>query len=326
MMNNLALRRFTMKNALASCVIVNAALAASTCFAQFPERAINYVIPFVPGGESDIAARLQGKVASKLTGKDFIVQNKPGAGGALAWGQLNSMPGDGYTLVGSNLPHLILQPLEGQVQYKTEDITNVFFFHYTPDALVVAADSPYKTFADLVAAAKANPGKLSIAGSGTNSANHMAFQRLEVQGKLKMTYIPFKGTGDLSTAVLGKHVDAALTYPTFAITNKEKIRMLAVATPNRLPQFPNTPTFKELGFDWVDGAYRGVAVPKSTPEAVRKQLSDLFLKINTDPEHRKQMLDAGYEQVDITYDQMPEFIKKRTAETMPLARQMGLVK
>ena len=302
------------------------ALSASASFAQFPDRAINYIIPFVPGGESDIAARLQGKVAAKITGKDFVVQNKAGAGGALAWGQLNSMVGDGYTVVGSNLPHIILQPLEGQVQYKTEDITNVFFFHYTPDALVVAADSPYKTFADLVAAAKANPEKVTIAGSGTNSANHMAFQRMETQGKLKMTYAPFKGTGDLSTAVLGKHVAAAMTYPTFAIANKERVRMLAVATANRLPQFPNTPTFKELGYDWVDGAYRGIAVPKSTPEAVRKQISDLFLKINTEPEHRKQMLDSGYEQVDITYEQMPEFMKKRTADTMPLAKQMGLVK
>lgn len=304
------------------------AIAPAAVFAQgaFPDKPINYIIPFVPGGESDIAARLQGKVASKLTGKDFVVQNKAGAGGALAWGQLNSLPGDGYTVVGSNLPHIILQPLEGQVQYKTDDIVNVFFFHYTPDALVVAADSPYKTFADLAAAAKASPGKLTIAGSGTNSANHMAFQRLEVQGKLKMTYVPFKGTGDLTTALLGKHVDAAMTYPTFAVSNKEKTRVLAVATPNRLPQFPNTPTFRELGFDWVDGAYRGIAVPKSTPEAVRKQISDLFLKINSDPEHRKQMQDGGYEQIDITYDQVGDFMKKRAAETMPLARQMGLLK
>ncbi|MBL8310964.1 MAG: tripartite tricarboxylate transporter substrate binding protein [Burkholderiales bacterium] len=317
-----------MKKLLQSVAVGALFVAPASALAQgaFPERAINYIIPFVPGGESDIAARLQGKVAAKLTGKDFVVQNKAGAGGALAWGQLNSLPGDGYTVVGSNLPHLILQPLEGQVQYKTDDIVNVFFFHYTPDALVVAADSPYRTFADLAAAAKASPGKLTIAGSGTNSANHMAFQRLEVQGKLKMTYVPFKGTGDLTTALLGKHVDAAMTYPTFAVANKEKTRVLAVATPNRLPQFPNTPTFRELGFDWVDGAYRGVAVPKSTPEAVRKQLSELFFRINNEPEHRKQMLDGGYEQIDVTYEQMGEFMKKRTAETMPLARQMGLVK
>lgn len=315
-----------MTRVFTTALIALSALSATASFAQFPDRSINYIIPFVPGGESDIAARLQGKVAAKITGKDFVVQNKAGAGGALAWSQLNSLVGDGYTVVGSNLPHIILQPLEGQVQYKTEDITNVFFFHYTPDALVVAVDSPFKTFADLVAAAKANPEKITIAGSGTNSANHMAFQRMEVQGKLKMTYVPFKGTGDLSTAVLGKHVAAAMTYPTFAIANKERVRMLAVATANRLPQFPNTPTFKELGYDWVDGAYRGIAVPKSTPEAVRKQISDLFLKINTEPEHRKQMLDSGYEQVDITYEQMADFMKKRTADTMPLAKQMGLVK
>lgn len=317
-----------MNTPISRVLLVALVVAPTVAFAQsaFPDKPINYVIPFVPGGESDIAARLQGKVAAKITGKDFVVQNKAGAGGALAWSQLNSMPADGYTIVGSNLPHIILQPLEGQVQYKTEDIVNVFYFHYTPDALVVSADSPYKTFAELAAAAKANPGKLTIAGSGTNSANHMAFQRLEVQGKLKMTYVPFKGTGDLTTALLGKHVDAALTYPTFAVSNKEKTRVLAVATPNRLPQFPNTPTFKELGFEWVDGAYRGIAVPKSTPESVRKQLSDLFLKINSDPEHRKQMQDSGYEQIDITYDQMGEFMKKRAAETMPLAKQMGLIK
>ena len=301
-------------------------IVAGASFAQYPERAVNYVIPFVPGGESDITARLQGRVSSKLTGKDFIVQNKAGAGGALAWGQLNGMPNDGYTIVGSNLPHLILQPLEGQVPYKTDDIVNVFFFQYTADALVVAADSPYKTFADLMAAAKANPEKITIAGSGTNSANHMAYQRLGLQGKVQMTYIPFKGTGDLTTALLGKHVDAAMSYPTFAVANKEKIRLLAVATPNRIPQFPNTPTFKELGFDWVDGAYRGIAVPKSTPEAMRKQISELFLRINNDPDFRKQMLDGGYEAIDITYEKMPEFMKQRTIETMPLAKQMGLVK
>ena len=312
-----------MQKVIVSALVV---IASSASFAQYPERAVNYIIPFVPGGESDITARLQGKVSSKLTGKEFIVQNKAGAGGALAWGQLNSMPNDGYTVVGSNLPHLILQPLEGQVSYKTDDIVNVFFFQYTADALVVAADSPYKTFADLMAAAKANPDKITIAGSGTNSANHLAYQRLGLQGKVKMTYIPFKGTGDLTTALLGKHVDAAMSYPTFAVANREKIRLLAVATQNRLPQFPNAPTFKELGFDWVDGAYRGIAVPKSTPEATRKQISDLFLKINHDADFRKQMLDGGYEPIDITYEKMPEFMKQRTLETMPLARQMGLIK
>lgn len=302
------------------------ALAATLAHADYPERAITYVIPFVPAGESDIAARLQGKVAAKLTGKDFLVQNKPGAGGAVAWAQLNSLPADGYTVMGTNLPHILLQPLEAQAQYKTEDVVNVFFFHFTPDALVVAADSPFKTFADFAAAAKADPGKLNVAGSATNSPAHMATARLELQGGMKVTYIPLKGTGEIITQLLGKHVDAAMTFTTLAIANKEKTRVLAVGTPNRLAQFPNAPTFRELGFDWVDGAYRGVAVPRATPEAVRRQVSDLFAKINKDPEHRKQMTDAGFEQIDITYDQVPAFLKQRAENSLPLARRLGMIK
>ena len=151
-------------------------------------------------------------------------------------------------------------------------------------------------------------------------------QRLDIQGQMKVTYIPLKGTGEITTQLLGKHVDAAMTFTTYAIGNKEKTRMLAVATPERLAQYPNVPTFKELGFDWVDGAYRGVAVPKSTPEPIRRQLSDLFLKINKDPEHRKQMTDAGFEQIDITYDQMADFLKKRAENTLPLARKLGMIK
>ena len=307
-------------------VAATVALGVTLAHADYPERAINYVIPFVPAGESDIAARLQGKVATKLTGKDFVVQNKPGAGGAVAWSQLNNFPADGYTVMGTNLPHILLQPLEAQAQYKTEDIVNVFFFHFTPDALVVAADSPYKTFADFAAAAKANPGKLNVAGSATNSPAHMATARLEIQGGMKVTYIPLKGTGEMITQLLGKHVDAAMTFTTLAIANKEKTRVLAVGTPNRVAQFPDAPTFKELGYDWVDGAYRGIAVPRATPEAVRRQVSDLFAKINKDPEHRKQMTDAGFEQIDITYDQIPEFLKRRAENSLPLARKLGMIK
>lgn len=315
-----------MKQIIATAAAAVCALSAASVFAQYPERPITYVIPFVPAGESDIAARLQGKVATKITGKEFVVQNKPGAGGAVAWSQLNTLPADGYTVMGTNLPHILLQPLEAQPTYKTEDIVNVFFFHFTPDALVVAADSPYKTFADFAAAAKANPGKLNVAGSATNSPAHMATARLDIQGGMKVTYIPLKGTGEIVTQLLGRHVDAAMTFTTLALANKEKTRVLAVGTPNRLAQFPNAPTFKELGYDWVDGAYRGIAVPKSTPEAVRKQVSDLFAKINKDPEHRKQMTDAGFEQIDITYDQIPEFLKKRAENSLPLARKLGMIK
>jgi tripartite-type tricarboxylate transporter receptor subunit TctC len=292
----------------------------------YPDKPVQYVIPFAPGGESDVAARLQAQVFSAKFKQEMIVVNKPGAGGALAWSQLNAMPADGHTVVGVNLPHIVLQPLEPGTQFKTEDITPVYFFHYTPDAIVVAADSPFKSFADLVKAAREKPETITIAGSGTNSANHVAQVRLDREQSIKTIYVPFKGTGDLVSSVLGGHVSAAMSYATLAIQQKGKMRMLAVATEKRLPQFPDVPTFKELGMNWVDGAYRGIAVPKSTPPAVRKQVSDMMDAINKDPALRKRMTDDGFEVTDITLEMIPAFMAERTPQYLNSAKTLGLVK
>ena len=292
----------------------------------YPDKPVRYIIPFAPGGESDIGARLQGVVYKKKFGQDLIVESKPGAGGALAWSQTNTFPGDGYTLMSTNLPHIVLQPLEGTVQYKTEDITNVHFYHYTADAIVVRSESPFKTYQDLIAAAKAKPGSISVAGSGTNSANHLATERLNSLAGIKTIYVPFKGTGDLVASLLGGHVDLAMSYVPLAISQKCKTRMLAVATEKRHPLFPDVPTFKELGFDWVDGAYRGIALPKSSSPEMRKKVSDMFSEINRDPEFRQRMADGGFELTDITYEKMPAFMVERSKVYTEVAKQMGLLK
>jgi tripartite-type tricarboxylate transporter receptor subunit TctC len=306
-----------------------AAAAASLALparAAYPEKPVHYIIAFAPGGESDIAARLQQQVWRRKHGQELVVDSKPGAGGALAWSQLNQFPGDGYTIMGTNLPHIVLQPLEGNVQYQTDDITNVHFFNYTPDAIVVRTESPYKTYQDFIAAAKAKPGTLNLAGSGTNSANHAAHERLNQAAGIKTTYVAFKGTGDLVSSLLGGHVDGAVSYSSFALAQRGKVRVLANATPQRLPYFPDTPTFRELGIDWVDGAYRGVGVPKSTPEEMRRRISDMFAEINRDPDFRKAMVDQGLEIVDITYDKMPAFLEERKKAYIASARLLGLVK
>ncbi|MBI3715092.1 MAG: tripartite tricarboxylate transporter substrate binding protein [Betaproteobacteria bacterium] len=294
--------------------------------ANYPDKPVRYIIPFAPGGESDIGARFQQIAFKKKFGQEMIVESKPGAGGALAWAQTNTFPGDGYTIMSTNLPHIVLQPMEGQVQYKTEDITNVYFYQYTPDAIVVRSESPYKTFQDLVKAAREKPEAISLAGSGTNTANHMAAERFNAATGAKTTYVPFKGTGDLISAVLGGHVSAAMSYVTFAIAQKGKTRVLAVATEKRHPQFPDVPTFKELGIDWVDGAYRGMAVPQSTPADLRKRISDMFAEINRDPEFRVRMAEGGFELVDIPYEKMPAFMAERSKVYTELGRRMGLVK
>jgi len=307
--------------ALALFASVAGASAQNLC----PEKNLNYWQAFPPGGESDISARHQQVVLKKkCPAIDTLVQYKAGGGGAILWSSANTLPGDGANIYGINLPHVVLQPLEGQVQYKTEDLTPVFWYHYTPDALVVPESSPFKTFADFLKAAQATPGKFNLGGSALNSANHAAHERLNGSFKIKTTYVPYKGTGDLANAVLGAQIDGALTYTVFAINNKQRVRALAVAMAQRHPLLPDVPTFKELGVDWVDGAMRGIAVPKSTPPDVRKRLSDLFALLNADPEMKELAARSGFELINVGIDQMDTFMKERAVVYGETAKMMGL--
>ena len=150
------------------------ALAAPLALAQgqaaCPDKNVMYWQAFPPGGESDLSARHQQVVLKKkCPAIETIIQYKAGAGGALMWTQMNQLPPDGVNVVGVNLPHIVFQPIEGTVQYKTQDVTPVFWFHFTPDALVVPEASPHKTFADFIAAAKKEPGKMNLGGSATTA-------------------------------------------------------------------------------------------------------------------------------------------------------------
>jgi tripartite-type tricarboxylate transporter receptor subunit TctC len=309
-------------------LLVTLGLLASTAFAQpCLEKNLQYWQAFPPGGESDLSARHQQAVLrKKCAAIETIVQYKAGAGGALMWSQMNNLPGDGFNVVGINLPHIVFQPIEGQVQYKTADITPVFWFHYTPDTLVVPTSSGIKNFAEFIEAAKKDPGKLSLGGSGLNSANHAAHERLNAAFGIKTIYVPFKGTGDMTTSVLGGQVDGAMTYVPFVVANKTRVRPLAVAMDKRHPLIPDVPTFKELGVNWVDGAYRGIGVPKSTPPEQRKRLSDLWMALNNDPEMKDLAAKNGFELVNVGLEQMDAFMKERTQLYTEGAARLGLGK
>ena len=299
------MKRILSTLALAALFAPAAMAQAVTC----PDKNVNYWQAFPPGGESDLSARHQQNVLKKkCPGVDTIIQYKAGAGGALMWTQMNTLPADGANVVGVNLPHIVFQPIQGDVQYKTADVTPVFWFHFTPDILVVPEQSPIKNFADFIKAAKASPGKLSLGGSGQNSANHAAHERMNKAFGVKTIYVPFKGTGDMATSVMGAQVDGAMTYTAFAINNKGRIRPLAVAMEKRHPLMPDVPTFKELGVDWVDGAYRGIGVPKSTPPAERKRLSDLWRALNNDAEMKELAAKSGFELVNVGVEEMDGFM------------------
>ena len=307
--------------------LTGAALPLPAAAQGCPDRNVQYWQAFPPGGESDLSARHQQTVLKKrCPAVDTVIQYKPGAGGALMWSQMNTLPGDGANIVGINLPHIVFQPIEGQVQYKTGDITPVYWFHYTPDLLVVPASSPIRNFADFVAAAKKDPGKLSLGGSGLNSANHAAHERLNAAFGIKTIYVPYKGTGDMASAVLGSQIDGAMTYTTFAINNSSRLRALAVAMERRHPLMPDVPTFKELGVNWVDGAYRGIGVPKSTPPEQRRRISELWAALNNDPEMKDLAARNGFELVNVGVDQMDAFMRERTAVYTEGAARLGLGK
>src|SRR5690554_933707 len=172
--------------------------------ASYPERPIDYVIAFDAGGESDITARLQQAPLQEALGTDVTVSYQPGGGGALAWSELTRTEPDGYTIMGHNLPHIILQPMmRGDAGYETEDLKHVYIFQSTPNILAVPADSEYETLDDFIAAAEASPGAISVGGSGDFSANHVGTLLLNDEAGIETTYTPFSGTGAATPALLG---------------------------------------------------------------------------------------------------------------------------
>ncbi len=307
---------------LASMLSIAGSLASAE---DFPSKGVNYVIPFGPGGESDITARHQQPFFKNMFGQDLIISYKPGGGGAVGWAQLNKMKGDGYNMMGINLPHIIIQPEQKDVGFKTDDIVGVYMFHYTPDAIVVSLDSEFKTLKDLVEFAAANPGQVTFSGSAKASANHLAQLRFDKMAGIKTTYVPFKGTGDAVTALMGNQVKAEWGYTSVGAQHAEQVRMLAVAMDKRHPKFPDVPTFKELGYDLVSGAYRGIAVPASTPEDIRQKLSDMIGKINADPEFIKRMENDGMALLDVDYKAYPDFMKKMEAIYLEAAREAKIL-
>ncbi|WP_340118732.1 tripartite tricarboxylate transporter substrate binding protein [Pelagibius sp. 7325] len=311
--------------AAAALAALSLGLATPAAAQSYPDKAVNYIIPFGPGGESDITARHQQAFFQKMFGQDLVIEYKPGGGGAVGWSQLNEYKGDGYTWMGVNLPHIVIQPLQKDVGFQTDDITTVYMFHYTPDAIVVSKDSPFKTLQDLIDYAKANPGKTTFSGSGKGTANHIAQIRFDQLAGIKTTYVPFKGTGAAVTALLGEQVAAEWGYTSVGAAQGDQVRMLAVAMEERHPMFPDVPTFKELGFELASGAYRGIAVPKSTPEELRKQISDMIGKINADPEFRKRLENDGMAMLDVGYEDMDAFMTEMKATYAAAAKEAGVL-
>ena len=279
-----------------SAALTVAALVAAAPAHAYPDKPVQLVVGFGPGGPSGIAARFMQKRFEAITGQPLNIVNKPGAGGAKAWSQITKDKKDGYELTLLNFPHTILQPIaRGEnAGYTYDDIQPVLYYTSVPQVIAVRAESPFKTFEDMLAAMKANPGKITFGGAGIGGSNHSAFYKFNKAAGVTGAYVPFKDSASTITALKSGATDAAWSFTTQGVADGDTIRMLAMASAERIALFPELRTLTELGYPVVDMAWWAIGVPPGTSDETRKQVSDTFQKVVTDPEVKADMEKGGY--------------------------------
>jgi tripartite-type tricarboxylate transporter receptor subunit TctC len=289
---------------------------------DYPKKPITYLVCFDPGGQSDREARRQQPLLEKILGQKIVIDYKVGGGGALGWTELVRAKPDGYLMAGINIPHIILQPMQQQTGYKTEQIVPVCLFQRTPLGLAVLKTSPYKTLKEFLEAAKSKPGEITIGGSGTFSGHHMATLRLQKLTGAKFNYVPFTGAAPQITAFLGGHVMAIFGNSDDLVKHSDSIRVLAFADEKRFPAFPDTPTFKEEGIDMIMAIERGIGLPPGTPEPIIKKLEAAFLEVAKNPEIQEQMKKEGFVPLAMGHKESKQFIEEMTRIYSELAQEI----
>ncbi len=249
-------------------------LSAQTAWPN--ERPVEVIVLAAAGGGVDAMTRLvMPLIAQQIPGMRVVVLNRPGAGGQIGLEATFNAAGDGYTLGATTFPAHNAFPIERQVRYRPLDFTFICNVVEDANCFYVRAESPFKSLQDLVAAAKARPGQLSCGNTGIGSDDHLfALHFEELAGLQKMISVPFTGTAPLLPQLLGGNLDVAAlnVYDALPLVREGKLRILAQAAARRAPDAPDTPTFRELGFDLVHGASRGILGPPNMPQQVTEKL------------------------------------------------------
>ena len=283
--------RFLTKVVLAAAMLTLSLSAPS--FAAYPEKPINMIIAFTAGGSSDVQARIMQKYWDKYSKQPWTFIYKPGAGGAIGFGEIAMAKADGYTIGGVNVPHMIIQPLAQNAQFSITDFAYICQVVNDPQTVAVRKDSPFKKAADVFAFAKANPGKLKVGLVGPNSGHHLMF--LDVQSKMdfSVTEVFYKGAADQNVALLGGEIDVMFGNLNDVMRSVDEMRMLAMAAEKRNDFLPDVPTLREEGFDVVSDIRRGFVAPKGVSKEVLDYLRGVFEKICKDPDYLADMKRAG---------------------------------
>ena len=282
--------------------LVAAALCAASGLAQaqtYPTKTVRIIVPFAPGGGSDFIARLIAPPLNKSLGQQFIVDNRPGAGSTLGSEIALKSPADGYTLLLISGSFTTAPSLYKNLKYDTlSDMTPVVQTENGPYLITVHPSLPVKTVKDLVALAKANPTTINFASTGNGGITHLASELFALRTGIKLTHIPYKGTGPGVTDTLAGHTQMMVAAVSASIghVKSNRLRGLAVSSPKRLPALPNIPTVAEAGVPgFVMTVWHGVVAPVKTPRAMINVLNAAVNKAVTSPEGKRRILALGSE-------------------------------
>lgn len=277
-----------------------AGLAALPALAQdkFPSRPITLVVPFPPGGSVDIMARQYSEPLSRALGVPVIVENRAGAGGSVGAQYVARAKADGYTLVVSSQSSHLANPLtQPKIGYDAiKDFENIAILGRQPNALVVHSSLPFKTVKEFIDYAKKNPGKLNYGSAGVGSMGQLNVEMLKVSTGVFTTHIPYRGGTPLITGVLANEVQFILDNLVIMLPHIQagKVRALAVAADQRLPQLPDVPTLAEVGYPELNlTSWTGLAAPAGTPEAVVQTLYKAVRQVATSPAMIANLKDRG---------------------------------
>ena len=262
-------------------VFAAVALAAFTAAApaqDYPAKPIRLIVPFPPGGGTDIAARTVANKLSETLRWTFVVENKPGAGGNLGVEQAAKAPADGYTLVIGQTSNLAINPaLYAKLPYDPlKDLSPIALIVSAPVVLVVAANSPYKSLGDLLAAARRDPGAVTFASPGNGTVSHLAGELLQRASGVKFTHVPYKGAAQAMTDLLGGQVQSFMSSVPSALAQIKggRLRAIAVTSAKRAAEMPEVPAIAESGYAGFDATtWYGLLAPAGTPAAVIKRLN-----------------------------------------------------
>lgn len=267
--------------------------------AAYPDKPIKVIVPFAPGGGTDLVARTLGITMAEDLRQPIVIENKPGGSTIIGTEALAKSPADGYTLVVATLAHSVNPSLKAKLPYSQDkDFAPVILVGVSPNVVVVSANSPYKTFSEFLAAAKANPGKLSYASQGGGTSAHLAGELFNSLANTKLTHVPYKGAGPALTDVIGGQVDVmfATASAVGSLVDGGKLRALAVTTPTRSPspQLSMLPTVAESGVPgYSAGSWYGYFAPAGTPPDVINKLNAAIKKGVQSPVFKSRVESEG---------------------------------